>query len=164
MWATLTAAGQSRTLRFERVFPHPIEKVWAALITPERLADWMCADAAVEPLLGGRFHLTFRNFDHSMTGEIIRFEPPHTLEYTWPEPSAGGDSRVLWELTATPEGCRLVLTHTLPTGGDLPGFGSGWHWHLDALRGAIVAIAAPWDEASWRTLQAEYDRRWGGQA
>ena len=154
MWATLHAEGETRTLRFERALPRPVEKVWAALIAPERIGDWLCADAEVEPRLGGRFHLAFRNGPHTMTGVITRFEPPHVLEYTWPENAAKGHSLVLWELSATPTGCRLVLTHTLPGGGDLRGFASGWHWHLDAL---ATGQPTPWYEPAWRRLKEEYD-------
>ena len=50
MWAILSGTGEAREIRFVRDFPHPPETVWAALITPERIADWMCADAVVEPM------------------------------------------------------------------------------------------------------------------
>ena len=41
---------------FHRHYAKPIEKVWAALTTPERLADWL-ADAEIELRLGGRIQL-----------------------------------------------------------------------------------------------------------
>jgi uncharacterized protein YndB with AHSA1/START domain len=156
MWGTITTDGAAKVLTFERLIARPPEKVWAALITPERIGDWMCADAEVEPRAGGRFHLAFRNFNHRMEGTITRYEPPHVLEYTWPENAANGESLVLWELTPTPAGTRLVLTHTLPKGGDLPGFASGWHWHLDALPAAVDEHATPWHEPTWRALQERY--------
>jgi len=159
MWATLTKQSTTRELRFERDYPHSIQTVWSALTTPARIADWMCADVEIEPSLGGRYHLRFRNHDHSLTGEITCFEPPYRLEYTWPETAALGQSLVRWELSATDFGCHLVMTHRLTEGSDLPGFGSGWHWHLDALAHAARGIACPWDEAAWRALKLEYDRR-----
>jgi uncharacterized protein YndB with AHSA1/START domain len=161
MWGEVTADGATRILTFERDFPRPLEKVWAALITPARIADWLCADAEVEARVGGRFHLVFRNGPHSMTGVITRFEPPHALEYTWPEAAANGHSIVLWELSATPGGTRLVLTHTLAAGGALADFASGWHWHLDALAAAIDGTATPWDRAEWQSLQTSYAARFG---
>jgi uncharacterized protein YndB with AHSA1/START domain len=159
MWGELTADGATKILTFTRDFARPIEKVWAALITPARISDWLCADAEVEPHVGGRFHLVFRNGPHSMSGVITRFEPPHVLEYTWPESAASGNSMVLWQLSATPGGTRLVLTHTLPGGGAMADYGSGWHWHLDALANAIDGTATAWDDAGWRALQETYAGR-----
>jgi uncharacterized protein YndB with AHSA1/START domain len=97
-----------------------------------------------------------------MTGVITRFEPPHALEYTWPEAAANGHSIVLWQLSPTPGGTRLVLTHTLATGGALADFASGWHWHLDALADAIDGTATPWNRAQWQALQTAYAARFVG--
>ncbi len=107
--------------------------MWAALITPARIANGLQADAVVEPWVGGRYSLAFRNSAHWMEGEITRFEPLAVLEFTWPEIEANVDSLVLWELSPVDAGCRVVLTHTLTGGGDAVDFASGWHWHLDAL-------------------------------
>lgn len=159
MWGEVKTDGTASILVFERRIPRPVEKVWAALITPARIEDWLCARAEVDPRVGGRFHLAFHRGDHRMDGTITRFEPPVVLEYSWPEGAAHGDSVVRWELHADPGGTRLVLTHTLQAGGDLIGFGSGWHWHLDALAHAVDAVATPWDEAGWRALQQEYSAR-----
>ena len=94
-----------------------------------------------------------------MDGRIRAWRPPALLEYTWPEAAANGDSTVRFELTADDGGCRLILTHRLPSGGDLPDFASGWHWHLDALANAIDGTATAWDDAGWRALQETYAGR-----
>jgi uncharacterized protein YndB with AHSA1/START domain len=159
MWGSLSRAGSIDTLRFERIYACPIEKLWSALITPARIAEWMIADAEVDPRPGGRFHLKFRSGPHTMLGEITRFEPPHLLEYTWPEVAANGRSLVLWELAEVEAGCRLILTHTLLAGGDIADFSSGWHWHLDALTLAVDGVATPWREEEWRALQSDYRGR-----
>ena len=161
MWGTVTASGAGRVLRFERVIARPVEKVWAALTVPERIADWLCAAAEVDAAPGGRFHLAFHNSAHRVHGTITRFEPPYALAYTWPEDAATAGSHVLWELSPTDCGTLLVLTHTLPAGGDLPGLGSGWHWHLDALPAAVDGVATPWNEPAWRELQTGYAARVG---
>jgi uncharacterized protein YndB with AHSA1/START domain len=163
MWGNVSPAQTGSVLTFERDIARPMEKVWAALITPARLADWLCADAELEPRVGGRFHLAFRNFSHTMTGEITRFEPPHVLEYTWTEPVAKGNSLVLWRLFPTPGGCRLVMTHTLPhcapDDGAVADFASGWHWHIDALPAACDGVATAWAEPGWRSLREAYSAR-----
>jgi uncharacterized protein YndB with AHSA1/START domain len=159
MWGRLSASGGIKALRFERDYAVPVAKLWAALTTPERIGDWLCADAQIELRQGGRFHLAFRNFAHSITGEITRIEPPYLLEYTWPEQEANGNSLVRWELSATKSGCHLVLTHSLTKGGDAADFASGWHYHLDALGPAAAGVATAWSEQAWRTLQSAYRAR-----
>jgi uncharacterized protein YndB with AHSA1/START domain len=159
MWGSLTKANGPDVLRFERLYACKIEALWAALVTPARIADWLIADAEVEPRVGGLFRLKFRNFAHTIEGAITRFEPPCVLEYTWPEAAANGDSLVLWELSPVEEGCRLVLTHRLNAGGDAVDFASGWHWHLDALAQAAHGVPTPWREDEWRVLQADYRAR-----
>jgi uncharacterized protein YndB with AHSA1/START domain len=94
-----------------------------------------------------------------MTGVITVFEPPRRLSYTWPESAARGDSLVSWELFADADGCRLVLIHTLPGGGETMDFLGGWHWHLDALEGALDGRAVAWDPNGWRRLKTEYEAR-----
>lgn len=62
MWGRVESEGAGRTLTFEREMARPVEKVWAALITPARLADWLCADAEVEPWVGGSSFLKKENY------------------------------------------------------------------------------------------------------
>ena len=42
------------TMRYERVYPHPIELVWEAVTTSEHLDAWMIPVSRVEPRLGVR--------------------------------------------------------------------------------------------------------------
>ena len=143
-------------LRFERLIARPAAVVWEALTTPEGLARWMQSDAQVEPRQGGRFHLAFHGGEHVMDGEVTCWAPPSVLEYTWPEAQAGGDSLVRFELSPKGAGCRLVLIHTLKAGGDLADFASGWHWHLDALDGAVDGVARTFDKLRWESLRTMY--------
>jgi uncharacterized protein YndB with AHSA1/START domain len=48
------------TLRFERLLPGPIERVWEFFTDPEKRARWFCG-GRMEPRVGGRFDL---EFDH----------------------------------------------------------------------------------------------------
>jgi uncharacterized protein YndB with AHSA1/START domain len=156
MDGVLEKAGDGFRLAFDRVIDRPVDKVWAALVTPERIGDWLIADAEVDPRVGGRFELNFRNGPHHMKGVITRFEPPHVLEFTWPEFEDRPAGLVLWELSADPSGCRLKLTHSFPGKDDFADYLSGWHWHLDAIPAAADGIATPWDRSAWQRLQARY--------
>jgi uncharacterized protein YndB with AHSA1/START domain len=143
-------------LRFERMLAKPPEAVWTALTEPESIARWLTS-AEVEPRVGGRFHLQFDGGASMVDGRIARYEPPRLLEYSWPEKNANGNSLVRWELLPVGEGTRLILTHRLDGGGDLPDFASGWHWHLDALDRALEGETVPFDEQRWRLLRKVYE-------
>ncbi len=45
--------GKIKTLRKEVFYPHPRDKVWAALTTPEALAEWLMPND-FEPVVGKR--------------------------------------------------------------------------------------------------------------
>lgn len=85
----------------------------------------------LSPSLGGRIFLDFGQ-QGTAEGQVVTWEPPRLLEYTWVE----GDirSHVRWELEAV-EGSRtrLTLVHRgLPKGAEAE-YGAGWHDFLDRL-------------------------------
>ena len=140
------------TIRFERLLPGPIERVWAYLTESDKKGKWLAA-GDVEPRVGGKVDLYFDNANLSeekdpipdkykemeegayYSGRVTRYEPPHLLSYTWAEES-GEESEVTFELTPKEEDkVLLVLTHRR-LGDDrdmLVGVAAGWHTHLGIL-------------------------------
>ena len=53
---------QARTVRFQRVLPGPIERVWAYLTESEKRGRWL-ASGPMELRVGGRVELNFRHAD-----------------------------------------------------------------------------------------------------
>src|SRR5690606_32968635 len=115
------------TLRFERLFPGSIERVWACLTEPGQRRKWL-AGGEMELVVGGRVELFFLHNEltphdeeiperfcnmkqgHRMQGYITACEPPRLLAYTWGEdPQAS--SEVCFELTEQDGSVLLVLTH-----------------------------------------------------
>jgi uncharacterized protein YndB with AHSA1/START domain len=131
--------GGAPLLRFERLIDRPVAKVWAALTDPQVLRNWL-GDVTVEPVVGGRYVIGFREHNSTMTGTITAFEPERLLEYSWDEGPKTPRSVARWELSPAPGGCRLVLTQRFATGTprkDVLPFLGGWEPLLDALaRGA----------------------------
>ena len=101
----------AHTVRFERVLPGPIERVWACLTEPEKRRIWL-AGGTMELREGGRVELTFlhaelsphaeavpeeyKRFEHgsSLSGRVTRCEPPRLLSFTWGRARPiGGDLR-----------------------------------------------------------------------
>ena len=64
--------GGSRTVLLRRVFPAPVEDVWDACTTAERIGRWLMPVSG-ELRLGGRYQL-----HGNAGGEVLRCEPPST--------------------------------------------------------------------------------------
>lgn len=140
------------TIRFERLLPGPIEKVWAYLTESEKKAKWL-AGGDVEPRVNGKVELIFQHKNLSekdvpipekyknmedgsyFTGRVKTFEPPKLLCYSWGEDN-GEESEVTFELIPK-ENNRVLLILTHRRLGDdkdiLISVASGWHTHLGIL-------------------------------
>jgi uncharacterized protein YndB with AHSA1/START domain len=167
------------TIRFERLLPGPIERVWAFLVDSDKRALWL-AGGPMELDSGGDVALHFRNAElsegddpapekyrdyensGSMFGRITRCEPPHRLSYTWtdlPGEIDEDDSEVSFELTAEDNQVRLVLIHRRLQAHELLSVAGGWHTHLGILEDRLSERTP---RPFWRThtrLEAEYAAR-----
>lgn len=171
-YGVITEAG---TVRFERLLPGPIERVWSYLTDSEKRGTWLAA-GEMELYVGGRVEHVFRNSELTehddpppakyamyagesrMTGRITACEPPRLLAYTWSE-SSGEDSEVSFELASSGDKVRLVLTHRrLDTRDEMIGVFGGWHTHLGILADRLAGRNPPGFWATHTRLEAEYDR------
>lgn len=153
-YGTYIPTGTTHTLRFERLLEFPPDDVWSALTEPARLSEWL-AQATVEPGLGGEIGLDFGE-DGSEGGRITAWDPPRVLAYEW---NFVGESptHVRFELDVVADGSatRLVLEHTLLAHEVSPGYGAGWHAHLDQLAGHLAGDVPDWD-ARFEALRPRY--------
>jgi uncharacterized protein YndB with AHSA1/START domain len=158
-------------LRFARHLRHPVEKVWDAITSPERIQDWFGEGEIVLELADGGV------YDVRTTGpaelvdaiiseagkeglvqhnRVIRVEPPILFEHTFGAP----DSVVRWELKPEGDGCRLTLTHTEPPGFSVPKEGprdlAGWHAILERLDRALAGEPTDWRRRRWDELRDQY--------
>ncbi|MCX6633853.1 MAG: SRPBCC family protein [Acidobacteria bacterium] len=140
----------SHAIRFERLLPGPVERVWDYLTKSECLVTWL-AEGEIDPRAGGQVELRFDVHEvpeRAKAGAIIRgvvarFEPPRVLAYSWVDASAdrppaeSPDPVVTFELEGRGSDALLVLTHRqLPTA-LMPGFGAGLHTHLGILHARL---------------------------
>ena len=129
----------SRTVRFERLLPGPIERVWGYLTEPELTADWF-AEAEIEPREGGEVELRIvveqvpeRKLSGNVVhGTVMAYEPPRTLSYTWNDDN-GSDALLTFELEPHGDGVLLSLTHGRQAEEFLALSAAGWHAFLDVL-------------------------------
>jgi uncharacterized protein YndB with AHSA1/START domain len=141
--AEVTVADDALQVVFHRHYAKPIEKVWAAITTPERLADWL-ADAEIETKPGGKIRLNWNNGANQMEGRVLAWEPPRTFAWTWP--LGGRETVVRFDLKPDGDGCWLTLTHSglSPKAGPGAGVRAGWHAHLEGLPEAIEGRKTAW--------------------
>lgn len=150
------------TLRFERLLPGPIERVWDYLVKPELRARWF-ADGEMEQKAGGAVTLIWRNDElgarpgsppehmknfggtHQSQNKLLTWEPPHRLAFDWSDGIDNGRSRVEFLLKEESGKVRLTLTHSRLNKSDSRAkFASGWHIHLlmlsEQIEGDVKSI------------------------
>ena len=137
------------TVRFERLLPGPIERVWAYLTESKKRATWLAA-GEFDLRLGGKIELIFDNDSLSedtpkgggqrrFTGKITRLEPLRALGHTWEWD--GKDSEVLYQLAAKGKDVLLTIEHRLPVdGGMIKGVGAGWAVHTGILADQLNGV------------------------
>lgn len=159
-------------VRVQRLMPASPEKLWEYLIDDKKRAMWQSA-GHIEPKLGGKVELRFEpenltphkeempaDFKDSdclqVKGEVIRFEPPRALGYTWL--SGSKSSEVLFELEPQGSGTLLTVTHSKVSNRDgMVSVAGGWHIHLGILLDKLSGQTPQPFWASHEKLRAVYE-------
>jgi uncharacterized protein YndB with AHSA1/START domain len=143
---------------FVRRLKKPIEKVWAALTTPERIADWFTEMTFTPKVqLGADVELWFDDSDSRMTGgKVVAFDPPRLFAWTWPHVDHPG-SVVRCELEPDEEGCILTFSQSGMGSGHLAGVAAGWHVFLGGLEGAVGGVRTPGSIEREKALRPAYE-------
>ena len=95
----------------EHVFPHSIDKVWAAITRAEEISTWFIdADFKAEKGYSYTFNAKGENCS-AIYGEVQE-ATPYRLSYTWNVKDNPGITTVSWELATISEGTKLVLVHS----------------------------------------------------
>jgi uncharacterized protein YndB with AHSA1/START domain len=137
-------------VRFVRQYPHPAERVWAAVSEPAGLRHWFPSRVELEPRTGGR--IAFHDDPNlpAASGTVLAYDPPRQLAFTW-----GGDEL---HLTVEPDGeaaCTLTLINVLEARDAAARNAAGWtvclaeldkYVHGGAADGPHSATAEPWQE------------------
>lgn len=167
------------TVRFQRVLPGPIERVWDYLTDSEKRGTWL-ASGVMEPRAGGSVELHYYHADlttpddkppdwfkgrekgFKFGGRVTRWDPPHLLSFTWggaPDPN----SEVTFELK--PRGKEVLLTLTHRRLGDRTSVlrhSAGWHTHLAVLVARLTGAGMFPFWATFTKLEDEYEKRIAG--
>jgi uncharacterized protein YndB with AHSA1/START domain len=167
------------TMRYERFYPHPVDRVWRALTSADALDAWMMPINHVEARAGGPFSFSFGGPDETAFGGTIGdFRENEVVDYKF-----DNGSSMRFVLEAVPGGTKLAFIHSFQPaeqfesfpddpGGDLPGgpdtpwrpgFQAGFHLCLDNL-GSWLATGHPTVEETTedvrRGQRGDHDPRW----
>lgn len=83
---------QTNSVRLHRVLATKPQKVYRAFLEQDALAKWlppngfMCTVQHLDPRVGGKFRMSFRNFttgnEHAFGGEYLELTPNELIRYT----------------------------------------------------------------------------------
>jgi uncharacterized protein YndB with AHSA1/START domain len=132
-------------VRFERVYPHPVERVWRSITVPEEMASWFPSTVELDLREGGAMRFTFPDREvEPMTGRVVELDPPKLFAFLW------GEDLLRLELATEGGGTRLTLLQMLRAEDEAARNAAGWHVCLDKLGG---------EDSDWDAYYQEYQRR-----
>lgn len=124
-------------VRVQRDYPHPIDRVWRAVTTPEHLGQWFPSPVEVDLRPGGAMHFSAFEGDDAATGTIEVVDPPRKLTFTW------GRDRLTFELTPQGESTTFTLVHSFVGRFGAASFAAGWDGCLAGLRHVLADEPLP---------------------
>ena len=168
-------------VRFERLLPGPIERVWEYVTESEPRSRWF-ASGRMELHVGGKVELFFLHKNlapneepperyrevhekgHRSFGRVTQCEPPRLLAFTWEdseEKAASPDAgEVIIQLEPRGERVLLTLTHRrLASRAEVVDVSGGWHTHLGILEDRLLGREPRPFWATHAKLEAEYAKR-----
>lgn len=164
-FAELSHHPEGFQVRFERVYPHPIARVWEAVTDPKNMSAWFHqTELDLQP--GGR--IEFRSHDGDTcesNGRVVAVDPPRLFEFVWVNDDVP-DELTRWELHQ--EGhdrCRVVFTHSRLAEAYAVSVSAGWHLVLDDLGQFLDGADIPKDRGSGEenAMVSKYRELWAAK-
>lgn len=161
-------------VRFIRLLPGPVERVWDFITDVEKRRVWFCGGTA-EKTPGAPMKLTFNNKtlapgpeevpekykshaadDIETDAVVTRCDPLKMYAFQW------GEGEVIFELEPQGDEVKLTLTHrNLPNHKEVLDVSGGWHIHLTVLVAKLEGSAQPPFWSTLMRLEEEYGERFG---
>jgi uncharacterized protein YndB with AHSA1/START domain len=140
---TSNAVEGTRTVVIEKVYPHPVEKVWRALTESSLIAQWLMKND-FEPVTGRKFQLRSEpvpQWDGIIDCEVLVVEPLKRLSYSWG--TLGLASVVLFTLTPAESGTHVRMEHSgfrADQEAAYKGANYGWQRFLGTLETVVAGL------------------------
>ena len=126
----------------------PAHRVMAAFTEPAALAQWWGGELSTRLVPGGDYTVKFAKPGTRMSGQIVRYDPPAALEFTWNWEHEPGAPRRTASISLSddgaPGGTTLVIVHGPfdrgPAGAaDRASVRQGWEYFLPRLAASLGA-------------------------
>ena len=116
-------------VRFERIYDHPVARVWAAVTDPDEMRHWFPSpEVEYDARTGGSITVSGDPYSPApKTSRVLAWEPPHRFAFEWE------DDELHLTLSEHARGCRLELVNILSTPGAGARNAAGWEMCLDLL-------------------------------
>jgi uncharacterized protein YndB with AHSA1/START domain len=134
----------------------PIERVFAALTTPEELLRWWgssdtyrSTEWTADLRVGGRWRAAGRSVDgqpYVVEGEFLEIEPPRKLVQSWkPSWDAGHETKLTYRLDPIAQGTRVTVRHEgfAGRGDSCQAHTAGWERVLQWLQAHVAPRRDP---------------------
>jgi len=108
-------------VRFERTYPHPVSRLWAAITESDELSHWFPSSVVMKQEVGATIEFTADPNIGPTTGTVLVFDPPHRLAYTW-----GGDELHFHLSPTGTDECTLTLIDVLEADNAAARNAAGW--------------------------------------
>jgi uncharacterized protein YndB with AHSA1/START domain len=141
-------------VRFERVYPHPVEHVWSAVTEPDELVKWFPSAMTFVPQVRGAVEFSGDPNLADTHGSVLAWNPPRRFAFTW------ATDEVHLDLEAVgPAACRLTLTNVLAERDTAARNASGWTICLGELANAVDGYPSggPHSDVNRDAFQSLYD-------
>jgi uncharacterized protein YndB with AHSA1/START domain len=123
---------------FEESLPNAIEAVWAELTDKIAISHWLMATEDFKPAVGSRFRLTRGSTGGWVDAEVLEFEPPRRMVWSWSVDDRNPPSKLTFMLARDGAGTRLRLRHVGEFDlEDAEIFRHGWPGRIKALVDAL---------------------------
>jgi len=96
---------------FEKQLPHPIELVWAEITEKSAISTWLMATDDFKPAVGCRFRMKPLSMDGLVDAEVLEFEIPRRMVWSWSVDDRNPPSKVTFMLARDGAGTRFRLRH-----------------------------------------------------
>lgn len=168
---------ENGALKFTRLLPGPIERVWDWVINPEKRKEWFCGgEWPCRKGAGARFEFNHANLTPhdenypekykemekgvAMTGKVLECDAPKLIRLLWDD-TGPESSEVSITLSEEGDKVRLVLIdkRDAPSRDHTLGALGGWHAHLDIM---VDKLSGGTPKPFWTTHEAlvvEYKER-----
>jgi len=125
-------------VRFERIYPHPLDRVWRAVTDPAEMRQWFPSPEVSIDQAAGTITLSGDPYSpDATTTKVLAWEPPHRFSFEWEE------DELHFTLSEHDDGCRLELVNILSTEGGASRNAAGWEICLGHLDRVVDGTWAP---------------------